>query len=277
MSRKKAYVVGTNVSKSLSPTIFNYWFKKYNINAEYKYKEIKEENFNDEIKKLLEEDDLCGLNITIPFKEKIIRHLNVIEKHANLIGAVNCVSKGEKKLEGMNTDWIGFLESIKWQEEHNLPKIIRKDTAIVIGYGGSAKAVIYSLSKMGFKKIRVFNRSYEKISKLTNIIPHKLRELERHFKEGDLIVNTIPINFHKELKLELPKKTVVDNVGATGHGLDAVYNYNTFFLDHIADAKRIYGHHMLIHQAIPCFYKWFGIRPEINTGLVALLEKNIQG
>jgi len=273
MTNKKAYVVGNNTHKSLSPIIFNYWFKKYKINGEYRYIEIKEENFNNEIKKLLGEKSLCGLNITIPFKEKIIHHLDTIDKHSTLIGAVNCVSKVEEKLEGMNTDWIGFQESIKWQEKHGLPKIERKDTAIVIGYGGSAKAVIYSLSKMGFKKIRVFNRSYEKISKLTNIIPHKLEDLEHHFKEGDLIVNTIPTNYYEELKLNLPRHTIVDRSSATGHGFDAVYNYNTFFLGHIAYVKRIYGHHMLIHQAIPCFYKWFGVKPEVDMGLVALLEK----
>ena len=54
MSKKKAFVVGANVSKSLSPTIFNYWFKKYHIDAEYGYKEIKEENFDKEIKLILE-------------------------------------------------------------------------------------------------------------------------------------------------------------------------------------------------------------------------------
>ena len=275
MSKKKAYVIGTSVSTSLSPTIFAYWFGKYHIDAKYNYKEIKKENFNDEIKKLLGERGLCGLNITTPFKEKIIHHLDMIDKHATLIGAVNCVSKVEEKLEGINTDWTGFQESIKWQEERGLPKIERKDTAIVIGYGGSAKAVIYSLSKMGFKKIRVFNRSYEKISKITNIVPHKLEDLEQHFKEGDLIVNTIPTNYYEELKLNLPRHTIVDRSSATGHGFDVVYNYNTFFLGYIAYVKRVYGHHMLIHKAIPCFYKWFGVKPEVDKGLVALLEKRL--
>ena len=97
MSKGKALVVGTNVSKSLSPTIFNYWFKKYHIDAEYGYKEIKEENFDKEIKPMLKEDKLCGLNITAPFKEKIISHLDVLENHSIQIGAVNCVSKVEKR------------------------------------------------------------------------------------------------------------------------------------------------------------------------------------
>ena len=75
MRKKIAHVIGANVSSSLSPTIFKYCFDKYCIDAEYGYIEIKEEKFDEEIKSILEEDGLCGLNITIPFKEKIIPHL----------------------------------------------------------------------------------------------------------------------------------------------------------------------------------------------------------
>ena len=159
---KKAYVIGINASKSLSPTIFNYWFKKHNIKGEYGFKEIDEKNFNNIIPTILKEKDLCGLNITIPFKEKIIEYLNSIDKNAEQIGAVNCISKTKEGFEGTNTDWIGFEESIKWQEKHSTSKITKKETAIVIGYGGAAKAIIYSLLKTGFKKIRVFNRSFTK-------------------------------------------------------------------------------------------------------------------
>ena len=271
MSKKKAYVIGTNVSKSLSPTIFSYWFGKYRIDAEYGYKEIKKENFDKEIKLILKEDGLCGLNITMPFKEKIIPHLDVLENHSVQIGAVNCVSKTEKNLEGMNTDWVGFQESLKWVQEHGTPKFEKKNIAIVVGYGGSAKAIIYSLSFMDFKTIRVFNRSFDKIKNLKNIIPHKLEELEEYFKEADLIVNTVPINFDQELKPNLPRYTVVDSFSTTGHGFDAVYNYNTFFLSHIDYTKRIDGIHMLIHQAASCFYKWFGTKPEVDIGLVEIL------
>ena len=70
MTKKKAYVIGTNTSSSLSPAIFEYWFKKHNVNAKYNYKEIKEENFDKEIRLLRNEKDLVGFNITIPYKGK---------------------------------------------------------------------------------------------------------------------------------------------------------------------------------------------------------------
>ncbi len=270
---KKAYVIGKNASKSLSPTIFNYWFKKYKIKGEYGFKEINEIDFNSAIHTILKEKNLCGLNITIPFKEKIIKHLHSIDKNAEQIGAVNCISKTKEGFEGINTDWVGFEESIRWQEKYNTSKIITKENAILIGYGGASKAILYSLLKTGFKKIRVFNRDFSKIKDLKNISAHKLNELENYFSKADLVINTIPINYNKDLNLRAPKINFVkDKIAHTPHGFDACYNQNTFFLDHFNKRKRFYGLHMLIHQAAPCFHKWYGVKPEVDTKLVTLLE-----
>ena len=271
---KKAYVIGKNASKSLSPTIFNYWFKKYNIKGEYGFKEIGENNFNNIIPAILKEKDLCGLNVTIPFKEKIIDHLHSIDKNAQKIGAVNCISKTNEGFRGTNTDWIGFEESIKWQEKQNINKITKKEMVILIGYGGASKAILYSLLKTGFKKIRVFNRDFSKIKNLKNISAHKLDEIKNYFSEADLIINTAPINYNKDLALNTSKTNFVEEKFAnTPHGFDACYNQNTFFLDHFNKRKRFYGLHMLIHQAAPCFHKWYGVMPEVDTKLVTLLKK----
>ena len=92
MSKKKIYVIGTNVDKSLSPLIFNHWFKKYKINAIYDFRTIKEKNFNKEINEILKEKNLCGLNVTIPFKEKILKKMDKLDKASTIIRAVNCVT-----------------------------------------------------------------------------------------------------------------------------------------------------------------------------------------
>ena len=70
---KKTYVIGSQVSKSLSPTIFNYWFSKHSIDCSYGYREINVKDFDIDIKKIFLEKGLCGLNITIPFKEEMPR------------------------------------------------------------------------------------------------------------------------------------------------------------------------------------------------------------
>ncbi len=269
---KKAHVIGTKVSKSLSPIIFDYWFKKYNISAEYSFKEINEDIFDKEIKKILEDKNVCGFNVTIPFKEKIIKHINILDTHTKSIGAVNCVTKTDNGLEGTNTDFIGFEKSIRWQEENGVSKLEKKETALVIGYGGAAKAIIYSLIKTGFKKVRVFNRSFEKIQNLEGIYPHKIEEISNFFNVADIVINTIPVNYKNNIKLHKTKHAENKNTQpTTPHGYDICYNENTFFLKNIEHAKRFYGIHMLIHQAAPCFHRWFGVEPRADNNLVKQL------
>lgn len=273
---KKAYVIGSNTHKSLSPTIFNYWFQKYKIKAEYKYIEIKEENFKKEIKKILEKKDLCGLNITAPYKEKIISHLSEIDEHSLSIGAVNCVTNIKSKTIGKNTDWLGFKNSIFWLENNNSYSLkIKKNTAIVIGYGGSAKATIYALKKIGYKKIKVFNRSFEKIKKLNTASPHKLKDLINHTKEADLIINTVPKNiFYKYGKQEELTKYGCYKKG--NYGYDLVYTIETGFLNLFSSLNQISGIYMLIHQAAPCFQMWFNIKPVINNELITIVLKKLK-
>ena len=97
---KKIFVIGDKASKSLSPIVFNHWFKKYKIKAKYGYKEIKKKDFNNKIKTTLKQKDIIGLNITIPFKKNLISLLDKSDKHVKNIGAVNCVTiKNNKLLE----------------------------------------------------------------------------------------------------------------------------------------------------------------------------------
>ena len=141
MSKKKAYVIGANVRTSLSPAIFNYWFDKYNVDGEYGYIEIEEKNFEKEIKTILKDSDLVGLNITMPYKEKIIPYLKhkerdwtTLDHTAKNTGAVNHIIKNiSGGWTGCNSDDFGFGKAIEPFE-----KQIKTKTAIVIGYGGAA-------------------------------------------------------------------------------------------------------------------------------------------
>ena len=85
---KKFFVIGEKTSKSLSPTIFNHWFKKYNIKAQYNFIEIRKKNFNQKISEILNKDKVTGINVTIPFKKDIIPHLHNIDRHSKTIKAV---------------------------------------------------------------------------------------------------------------------------------------------------------------------------------------------
>jgi len=283
--KKKALVIGTGVSKSLSPIIFNYWFKKHNIVGEYGYKEIKEESFDTEIRLLLSEEELCGINITIPFKEKIISYLTKIDKHAAKIKAVNCITKTKKTTYGTNTDWVGFKESLLHFEMNLKTTKIKNNVAIVLGYGGSAKAIIYSLAMRGFETVKVFNRTYEKIINIkqetkylmphlnTKIYPLRLEELYKHTPTANLIINTIPKNILNN-KGAKKKETIKKNTV----GFDVVYQprEGTGFLNNFSSSNKIHGIKMLVYQAAPCFKDWFGVLPVADDNkLFSMLYKNL--
>ena len=265
---KKAYVIGTNTKESLSPLIFNYWFKKRNINAEYTFKEIKLKNFDNEIDLILKEKNLCGFNVTIPYKELIIKKLNNIDNHSEKIGAVNCVTKQKNLWVGKNTDWTGFLKPLL-----KLPRtdIKMARDPVVIGYGGAAKAIIYALKKHGFKEIKVFNRTFEKIKNLNNesgITTIKLSEIKNHIQNSGLIINTTPSNVLENLRGLIFRKNVI--------AYDIVYKpKETRFLSNFREFNKVYGIDMLVYQAAPCFEEWFGEKAIIDKGLYDLLEKQI--
>ena len=268
---KKAYVVGNNTSKSLSPIIFDYWFKKHQISGKYNYIEIKEKDFNKEIKNILLKKDLCGLNITIPYKERAASFLSEIDSHSQVIGAINCITKKELTTVGSNTDWLGVLGSIKNWEKKQTNKNHKKNIAVVLGFGGSAKAAIYALQHIGYKKIKVFNRSFDKIKTLKKpIFPYELNDFINHTKEANIVINTLPIKDYYE------KIDITNFFNNKVVGFDLAYTTKTGFLGLFSDFNRINGLNMLIHQAAPCFEKWFNVFPEIDNMLLAILNEKIK-
>ena len=260
---KKLYVVGGQSSKSLSPLIFNHWFRKYKIKATYGYLQLNKKNFDKEIKKTLKDKKLVGLNITIPFKKQIIKHIDKLDKHSKDIGAVNSVTNS-KNVKGSNTDWIGYYNS--------LPKIkdLSKKKVVLIGYGGAAHAIHYLLKKRGVKKIVIINKTKRKIKftiqKTYTQTPHALK---KNIQDADIIINATPSNpIKKNIKHLVRKKTILS---------DIVYKpKETNFLKNFPNNKKIYGIDMLIQQAIPCFKMWFGTKPSVDKLLLKKLNKEIK-
>jgi len=268
---KKFYVVGNNTKKSLSPDIFKHWFKKYKITADYTHLELEEKDFEKKITKVFQDKEVFGCNITVPFKEKIIPHLKKIDEHSKLIGAVNCVTRVGEGFEGINTDWIGFKDSLEWFQKRKKTNLFKKKSAIVVGYGGSAKAVLYALRLMEYQSIKVFNRSYEKIKNIKNIQAFQLKELINHSKNADIVINTIPKNNYYLDDLKLLDE--YGNYKKKNIGYDLAYNTQTKFLDLFCKTERVEGLNMLIFQAAPCFEKWFGFSPEVDENLMDLIIK----
>lgn len=141
-------LIGNNIDYSFSKTFFNSKFKKEESNNSYENFDISDLSQLSEV--LLKNPKLKGLNVTIPYKESIIKYLDRIDSNAQKIGAINTIKiTAERKLIGYNTDYIGFKESLK-----NLLPISKKN-ALVLGTGGASKAIVYALKSLNYKVTQV--------------------------------------------------------------------------------------------------------------------------
>ena len=179
MRENKIYgLIGKNIDYSFSKNFFSKKFKNENINSKYLNFDI--QNIS-EFKSVISDKNISGLNVTIPYKEDIIKYIDKISSDAKSIGAVNTIKISNEKLTGFNTDHIGFSKSI---EKINGFKNI--ESALILGSGGASKAVQFALEKMNIK-YTVVSRSnstecinYDQVS-------------EKIIKNHKLIVNCTPL------------------------------------------------------------------------------------
>ena len=129
--KKKFGIIGNPIKHSLSPVLHEYWFKKYNINAEYSIVEATNEDLPKIIKNV-KDGSYSGFNVTLPFKQKIINYLDLIVNDAEVTGSVNTLLlDNNKRVVGENTDVFGLQAAYLKEIENNLNK-----KALVIGAGG---------------------------------------------------------------------------------------------------------------------------------------------
>ena len=179
---KKFGLIGSAVSHSFSKSYFDEKFFREGL-RDYHY-DLYPLNSVDELKKLLDENpELYGLNVTIPYKEQILKFLSDIDPTAKNIGAVNVIKIQNGKLKGFNTDSDAFYETLeKW-----FPKI-KNARALVLGTGGSSKAVQQALKKLSIP--------FEIVSREKNKGQHTYESLEKNgtpISEAQLIINTTPL------------------------------------------------------------------------------------
>ena len=243
---KKYGLIGYPLGHSFSVPYFTKKFEEGGIDAVY-------ENFPIEditrFSKLIEsEPELEGLNVTVPYKEKVIPYLDVLSKTARQIRAVNtihvCRKDGRVALIGHNTDIMGFKRSLSehLQDHHR--------SALVLGTGGSSKAVLFVLEELGIK-VRVVSRNQG-----SDLITYK--DLDTGLiADTPLIINTTPLGMHPHADTfpDIPYHAITSD-----HLLfDLVYNPpETRFmaLGREQGAAVVNGHDMLVYQAEGSWDRW---------------------
>jgi len=259
---KVAGVIGWPVKHSLSPKLHGYWLKQYGIDGEYKAQGVEPTDLKDFLKSL-PQTGWQGCNLTLPHKEAAFKLVDELDDIARAVGAVNTIIVKDGKLLGRNSDVYGFAENIR-------PHLRAKNKAVVIGAGGAAYAVVQALLQEGFKKVEVTNRTESRAQVLREHFKNKISVLpweSRHRLEGaDLLVNTTSQGMvgqePLDLKLDaLPKEALVTDIV-----------YTPLITPLLAQAKArgntiVDGLGMLIHQGVPGFEAWFGVRPEVTEQL----------
>ena len=155
---KKNYaIIGNPITHSLSPILHNYWFEKYEIEARYSLLGVEENNLDKVIKKIRNKE-LDGINVTLPFKQIIIKFIDRLVNDAQFTNSVNTIFLDEKNsIVGENTDVFG-LQAAYLKEIINA----KNKKALVIGAGGVSPSVIFSLLKSKIQNISIINRTHDK-------------------------------------------------------------------------------------------------------------------
>ena len=269
--KHNAFVCGYPIKHSRSPLIHSYWLRKYGIEGSYRAVEVAPEEFLKFISHMSEHGYIGG-NITIPHKEMAFSACKKLDPAANVIGAVNTVWLENGELIGGNTDAYGFLANLdalvpNWDKKRD--GSVKK--ALVLGAGGAARAIIYALQQRGYQHIHIVNRTVERAQELADhfgdgISVHSWKNADNLVSEVSLIVNTTSLGMagHGDQEDGFPLSFA--QASPETIATDIVYvPLETPFLRKAAAAglKTADGLGMLLHQAVPGFEKWFGVRPEV--------------
>ncbi|HZV21610.1 MAG TPA: shikimate dehydrogenase [Hyphomicrobiales bacterium] len=262
---KRACVIGWPVAHSLSPVIHGFWLRKYRIAGEYVKAPVKPEDF-EAFFTTLGCRGFCGANITVPHKLAAFRLCGRRDAAAEAIGAVNTVWIEDGGLAGSNTDALGFLANL----DESVPYWDRNGTAAVIGAGGAARAVVWALVQRGFQDISIANRSRERAAELCAAFAvgksFDLAAAGDALYGATLVINCTSLGMTGCDSLEID----LGPVAANAIVCDIVYDpLETALLRQAREKglRAVDGLGMLLHQAVPGFEKWFGIRAEVTAEL----------
>lgn len=264
---KKAAVIGWPIGHSKSPLIHGYWIDKFRISGSYKPIALRPEDFISGIRDLVAQG-YQGCNVTLPHKEAALKLADTVTDRAQAIGAANTlVFKGDN-IHADNTDGIGFINNLK-QGSPNWSA--SAGTALILGAGGAARAIIYSLLQEGAPLVIVANRTKEKAQGLADffgrdVLAIPMSDVHAVLGEAQTMVNTTSLGMTGQPDLDID----ISSLPKTALVTDIVYNPLKTELLKQAEGlglETVDGLGMLLHQAVPGFEAWFGVQPSVDATL----------
>jgi shikimate dehydrogenase len=274
---KRAFVVGYPIAHSRSPLIHGFWLKQAGIEGSYERIAVEPEAFRTFTNTLVQQGFVGG-NVTVPHKEEAYHLANVDDSVARDLHAVNTLWLEDGILKGANTDVVGFLANLDQEASGWSDNLSR---AVVLGAGGASRAALYGLLQRGVRQILLVNRTFERAQALAYHFGPRVKALAweeagEALAGADLLVNTTSLGMKGQPPLDLDLSPLPRTALVT----DIVYVPLETPL--LAKARQlglrtVDGLGMLLHQAVPGFERWFGVRPEVTPALRALILADIEG
>jgi shikimate dehydrogenase len=271
---RAACIIGWPAGHSRSPLIHNYWIEQHGIAGEYRKEPVPPEAFAAFLARM-GAGGYVGGNVTIPHKEAALR-LSAPDARANAVGAANTLWHDGATLRSTNTDVEGFLGNLDaaapgW--DRDLPDVV------VLGAGGSARAVVFGLIERGAPRIHVVNRTLDRAQALRErfgaaVVPAAWDAAPTLLGSARLLVNTTSLGMNGQPPLAID----VGLVPAGAVVADLVYVPLVTPLLAAAQARGLAtadGLGMLLHQAVRGFSLWFGVKPMVTPELRALVEADL--
>jgi shikimate dehydrogenase len=263
-----AGVIGAPIAHSRSPALHGYWLRKYGIRGFYVPLEVAQADL-EEVLHAMPKMGFVGANVTIPHKESALRLADIVSDRAALIGAANTlIFRSDGKIHADNTDGYGFLENLRqgvpgWRADAG--------PCAVLGAGGAARAVVASLLEAGAEEIRITNRTRNRAEALraefgTKVVVYDWVQAGNAFEEAATVVNTTSLGMVGKSEFRVP----LDGLSPEAVVTDLVYTpLDTAFLVRAREigCRTVDGLGMLLHQAVPGFERWFGVKPEVDAAL----------
>jgi shikimate dehydrogenase len=271
---RAACLIGWPAAHSRSPLIHRYWLKTYGIPGDYRTETVAPERFADFVQSLAERG-YVGANVTLPHKAAALA-LSLPDERARAIGAANTLWLDDGRLRSTNTDAEGFIANLD-ASAPGWDKGI--EAALVLGAGGSARAIVFGLIERGVPHIYVPNRTIARAQQLAQAFGpavHPLRwdAASERLSGIQLLVNTTSLG----MAGQPPLAVALDRLPADAVVADVVYvPLETALLAgaRARGLRRADGLGMLLHQAVRGFSLWFGVRPEVTPELRALVEADL--
>lgn len=273
---KRACVIGWPVEHSRSPLLHGYWLQKYDIDGAYTKQAVAPADLA-EFLTSLDANGYVGCNVTLPHKAAAFAVADEKEDSAKAVSAANTLWLHGGKLVAANTDTYGYMTNLSLQA----PNWDQRDAPVsILGAGGAARAIVFGFLEAGVSEIRVFNRTRAHAETLVQqfgprVKVYDWREREVGSRNSAVLVNTTTIGMNDSGALDIdfgafhPECVVSDIVyvpletellrKAKSHGL-----------------RTVDGLGMLLHQGVPGFNNWFGVRPDVTDELRHLIVADIE-